>query len=126
MGKDIIFTGYVPDEELSLFYRAADVFVYPSLYEGFGLPVLEAMAAGCPVVTSNASSLKEVAGDAGILVDPHSIEDIGQAILDVVCQRELREDLIKKGLIRAKEFSWDKAASDVYTVLTNVISGNTV
>ena len=122
LNKEVIFTGYVPENDLPFLYNAADVFVYPSLYEGFGLPVLEAMSCGCPVVTSNVSSIPEVVGNAGILVNPSSFEELAQAILKVVKDRELREDLVKKGLKRAKIFSWEKAAKETFIVLERVFN----
>ncbi|KKQ78830.1 MAG: Glycosyl transferase group 1 [Parcubacteria group bacterium GW2011_GWC2_38_7] len=116
----IIFTGYVPEKDLPVLMNQAKVFVYPSLYEGFGLPVIEAMACGAPVITSNVSSLPEVAGDAAILVDPYNVDDIANAIYNVINDKELRESLIYKGLKRAKEFSWEKAAKETLEVFEEV------
>jgi glycosyltransferase involved in cell wall biosynthesis len=110
LGKDVIFPGYIPQEELSLWYSAAELFIYPSLYEGFGLPPLEAMACGTPVITSNTSSLPEVVGEAGILVNPHSVEEIAAAMQRLLTDVNLRADMRKKGLSKAREFSWQKAA----------------
>jgi len=104
------FTGYVRDEDLPALYAAAEVFVYPSLYEGFGLPVLEAMASGTPVVTSAVSSLPEVAGNAALLVNPYSVDAIAVALGEVLESRELRGDLRERGLRRAAEFSWEHCA----------------
>ena len=115
--NEIIFTGYVPDDDLPLLYNAAELFVYPSLYEGFGLPVLEAMSCGCPVVTSNVSSLPEIVGNAGILVDPLDVEDLAQTMLKVLKDRDLRKDLVKRGLEQAKVFSWGKAAKETFKLL---------
>jgi len=98
--------------EMARFYRAARVFVFPSLYEGFGLPVLEAMACGCPVITSNVSSLPEVAGGAAYLVNPEEPEDIAAAMEAVVSDDTLRADLIQKGLKRAGEFSWEQCVRE--------------
>lgn len=112
--------GCVSNEELLLLYNSADLFVYPSIYEGFGLPVIEAMACGTPVVTSNVSSLPEVAGDAAVLVDPYNVDDIANAIYNVINDNELRESLIDKGLKRAKEFSWEKAAKETLEVFEEV------
>ena len=100
----VTFTGYVEDEHLPALYAGADLFAFPSLYEGFGLPVLEAMACGTPVVTSNASSLPEVAGDAAILVDPHDVEQIVNAMRLVLTQPALAAALREKGLARAAQF----------------------
>jgi len=110
--QDIIFTDFVNDEDLPFLYSGAEIFIYPSLYEGFGLPVLEAMACGTPVIASNLSSLPEVAGEAGILIDPLEVEEIVQAMDKLSRDRELREELQKKGLERAKLFSWERVAKD--------------
>jgi glycosyltransferase involved in cell wall biosynthesis len=104
------FLGYVTDSDLRALYSAATVFAYPSLYEGFGLPVIEAMACGCPVVTSRTASLPEVAGDAGLLVEPTDVADIARALGTVMGDRELRQKLRAAGLERAAQFSWEKAA----------------
>lgn len=101
---------YVPDNLVAWCYMQADVFVYPSHYEGFGMPVLEAMTLGCPVVTSNTSSLPEVAGDAALLVQPTDVEQLVDAVLRVVSDRTLRQNLIQKGHARAKLFSWQRTA----------------
>jgi len=112
----VIFTGYVPNEDLVLFYNCADLFVYPSFYEGFGIPVLEAMSCGTPVITSNISSLPEVAGDAAILVDPKSVEEIANAMYKVLVDVNLREEMIEKGLKQAAQFSWKKTAQETLAV----------
>ncbi|MBD1869721.1 glycosyltransferase family 4 protein [Cyanobacteria bacterium FACHB-471] len=103
---------YLSDELVALFYSKADVFVYPSHYEGFGLPVLEAMTLEAPVITSNTSSLPEVAGDAALLVDPNDVADIANAILRVVSDRTLRQELIRKGKEQAKLYSWERTAHE--------------
>jgi len=108
----LLLTGYVPAEDLPSLYSAARVFVYPSLYEGFGLPVLEAMACGAPAIASNASSLPEVAGDAAILVDPFDVDAIASAMRRVLADRELALDLAQRGLKRASCFSWEKTAQE--------------
>jgi glycosyltransferase involved in cell wall biosynthesis len=108
--EDVIFPGYIPREELPLWYNAANLFIYPSLYEGFGLPLLEAMACGTPVITSNISSLPEVVDGAGILVDPSSVEDMAEAMWQVLSDSSLRAEMRRKGLARAREFSWRKTA----------------
>ena len=105
------FLGYVPDKTLAVLYRLASVFVFPSLYEGFGLPPLEAMASGTPVVTSNVSSLPEVVGDAAVLVDPYSAESIADGILTVLRSTHLRGELSKRGLERVKAFSWARSVA---------------
>jgi glycosyltransferase involved in cell wall biosynthesis len=108
--SDVTWLDYVPFEHLPALLNGADLFVFPSLYEGFGLPPLEAMACGTPVVSSNASSLPEVVGDAGILVDPYQTEAIAEAVRRVLTDRGLREGLREKGLARAREFSWEQTA----------------
>jgi len=118
--KDVIFTGYVPEEDIPALYNAADLFVYPSLYEGFGLPPLEAMACGTPVITSNTSSLPEVVGDAGIMVDPYNVDGLAKAMYEVLTNDGLREELRKRGLERAKLFSWKKCAEEHLRVYEEV------
>src|SRR5438477_9692014 len=105
--KYVRFLGYLPEETLAVMYRLAGVFVFPSLYEGFGLPPLEAMASGTPVVTSNVSSLPEVAGDAAVLVDPYDPHAIAEGIHRVLTDETLRRTLRTKGLARARQFSWE-------------------
>jgi glycosyltransferase involved in cell wall biosynthesis len=120
--EGVVFTGYVPDEKMPLLYSGATVFLYLSLYEGFGFPVLEAMACGVPVVVSKNSSLPEVAGNAGLYVDSCNIEDICKKILLVLNDVGLRSQLISKGLERTKEFSWDLAASRTLKVYEEVMN----
>lgn len=103
---------YLSDKLVALFYSRADVFVYPSYYEGFGLPVLEAMTLGAPVVTSNTSSLPEVVGDAALLIDPHDSTSLAKAILQVISDPKLRNQLIDKGKKRAKLYSWERTAKE--------------
>ena len=114
------FLGFVPDKTLAVLYRLASVFVFPSLYEGFGLPPLEAMASGTPVVTSNVSSLPEVVGDAAVLVDPYRAEAIADGILQVLRSAHLRDDLRERGLARVKEYSWRRSAQRVRDVYGEV------
>lgn len=111
------FTGYVAQEQLPALYSGALALVYPSLYEGFGLPPLEAMACGTAVITSNNTSLPEVVGDAGLLVDPESVASIGEAMSRVVLDTGLREQLRARGLERAKEITWDRCARETHQVL---------
>jgi glycosyltransferase involved in cell wall biosynthesis len=117
----IRFLGFVPDKTLDVLYRLASVFVFPSLYEGFGLPPLEAMASGTPVVTSNVSSLPEVVGDAAVLVDPYSADAIAAGILDVLRSTHLRDDLRRRGFERVKAFSWQRSAKRVREVYSEVV-----
>jgi glycosyltransferase involved in cell wall biosynthesis len=107
---DIVFTGYLEEAALAALYRTCSAFVYPSLYEGFGLPVLEAMACGAPVITSNVSSLPEVAGDGAMLVDPYSVKQIAEGLAAVLTNADLRESLRERGRRRAAHFSWEKTA----------------
>jgi len=118
----IIFTGYVPEEELKYFYRAASIFVFPSLYEGFGLPPLQAMACGTPVITSNISSLPEVVGNAAIKINPNSMDELEGAILQLFKDNKKRENLVKKGLLQSKKFSLEKIASDVLFIYNSLNS----
>lgn len=120
----LIFTGYVSDSDLPLFYNAATVFVYPSLYEGFGIPVIEAMACGVPVVTSNVSSLPEVAGDAAILVNPEDPEEIASAIHKIVTDKVLYESLREKGFSQASKFTWAACAKKTLEAIHYVLDEN--
>lgn len=116
----IHFTGYVPQEDLSALLTGAQAFVLPSLYEGFGLPVLEAMACATPVVCSNVSSLPEVAGDAAILVNPRDTAQWVQALRCVLDDANLRSELIQKGLLQASRFSWERCAQQTLQILETV------
>jgi glycosyltransferase involved in cell wall biosynthesis len=104
------FLGYVDDEEIPLFYSGATAFLFASLYEGFGIPILEAMACGTPVITSNISSCQEIAGDAALLVNPYQVVEIVQAMTRIATELDLRASLIQKGLQRKSDFSWEIAA----------------
>ena len=112
-------TGYVPDDRLPALYAGAEAFVYPSVYEGFGLPPLEAMACGTPVIVGNRTSLPEVVGDAAVLVDPYSTDAIAQALLDVITQPLLALKLRRAGPARAGSFTWTKAAEATHRVLNS-------
>jgi len=120
LGEGVVFTGYVPEGDLPALMSGARLFVFPSLYEGFGLPVLEAMACGVPVVCSNASSLPEVAGDAAVLVDPLDVEGMAAAMERVLGNNELRAELIERGFEQAGKFSWEKCARETLKVLEMV------
>ncbi|MDO8269287.1 MAG: glycosyltransferase family 1 protein [Candidatus Levybacteria bacterium] len=120
--KDTLFLDYVKDHDLPQFYRKAEVFVLPSLYEGFGLPVLEAMRYGCPVITSNISSLPEAGGDAALYVDPENTQEIADKISEVLKDNTLRQSMIDKGNIHYKKFTWEKAASEVLAAVEKVVS----
>lgn len=115
--KDIITTGYMPDQKLANLYTLSDGLIFPSLYEGFGIPILEAMACGVPVITSNISTLKEVAGDAALLVNPENVSEISKAIDTIVFDQKVKQDLISKGKIQIKQFSWDKTAKNILKIL---------
>jgi glycosyltransferase involved in cell wall biosynthesis len=114
---DIIFLGYIDNQDKPYIYNLASVFVYPSFYEGFGFPPLEAMACGVPVITSFASSLPEIVGDAGIMIDPYNINDLAEAISKVLSDEKLRNSMIEKGLEQAKKFSWGKAAGEYLDII---------
>ena len=122
--KYVRFLGYLPEETLAVMYRLAGVFVFPSLYEGFGLPPLEAMASGTPVVTSNVSSLPEVAGDAAVLVDPYDPQAIADGIYRVLTDEQLRRDMVHKGIARAGQFSWEQSARRVRQIYGEVSGFN--
>ena len=123
LSDDIIFTDYVGVDDVPLLLNGATVFVFPSIYEGFGLPPLEAMACGTPVISSNAASLPEVVGDAGILADPYSTEEIKNAIQLMINDEILRAELREKGLIRSNNFTWKASTvklTEIYTKLLEV------
>jgi glycosyltransferase involved in cell wall biosynthesis len=120
--KHVRFFGFVPDKTLAVLYRLARVFVFPSLYEGFGFPPLEAMASGTPVITSNVSSLPEVVGDAALLIDPLDAAAIAQAMRRVLMDSELREELRQRGLRRVKEFSWERSVRRVREIYDEVLA----
>ena len=114
--QHVRFLGFVPDATLAVLYRLASVFVFPSLYEGFGLPPLEAMAAGAPVITSNVSSLPEVVGDAALLIDPMDAGAIADAMARVLGDAALRADLVRRGHERVKAFSWERSVARIREV----------
>ena len=118
------FTGYVPDEDLPPLYSGAVLLAYPSLYEGFGLPILEAMACGTPVITSDLGATAEVASDAALLVDPLDIERIAAAIERLLSDEQLRDDLRSKGRARASEFSWERTARETLAVYEQSLPPN--
>ncbi len=121
--KHVRFLGFVSDKTLACLYRLAGVFVFPSLYEGFGLPPLEAMASGTPVITSNVSSLPEVVGDAALLIDPYDPNAIADAIRRVLTEPALAEDLRQRGLARVKDFSWERSVARVREIYEEVLTG---
>lgn len=119
---EIVVTGFVPEHDLAALYSASAVFVYPSLYEGFGLPLLEAMACGVPVITSNCSSLPEVAGDAALQIDPNSTEALTSALREVLGDADLANDLKLRGLARAQNFTWRKTAQLTWQVYEQALA----
>jgi glycosyltransferase involved in cell wall biosynthesis len=121
--KHVRFFGFVPDATLAILYRLARVFVFPSLYEGFGLPPLEAMASGTPVITSNLSSLPEVVGDAAMLIDPYQPDAIAGAMRRVLQDERLRDDMRERGLARVREFSWGRSVKRVREIYDEVLAG---
>ena len=122
--NDVRFMGFVPIEVLRIFYDAAKIFVFPSLYEGFGLPPLEAMAHGTPVVTSNTSSLPEVVGNAAVLVNPENVFEISRALQRVLVDQALRDKLKARGDEQAQKFSWNLAAEQILRVYEEVAGGS--
>ena len=119
-GSDIRTLGFISNDDLPLLYSAAEAFVYPSLYEGFGLPPLEAMACGCPVISSDRGSLGEVVGDAAWVVEPEEVSDICEALLKLHSEPKSRAALVQKGLARSREFSWERAARETLAVYRSV------
>jgi glycosyltransferase involved in cell wall biosynthesis len=115
------WVGYVEDADRVLFYNGAEFFVYPSWYEGFGMPLLEAMQCGCPVIASGVSAMPEVVGEAGILIDPHRTEDLRQAMLRLIREPGLKEKLTRIGLEQAKKFSWENSARKTLEVFEELI-----
>jgi len=116
----IHFVGYVPDAQLAYLYSKAQAFIFPSFIEGFGMPVLEAMHAGLPVITSKRGALAEVAGNAALLVDPRSPQEIATAMEHIAGDADLRKELIEMGLARAAQFSWLKTAGEILEIITDV------
>ena len=119
----VIVTGFVPDGDLAPLYGGATAFVYPSLYEGFGLPPLEAMACGVPVLTSNTSSLPEVVRDAGLMVDPADVDGLAQAMLTLVRDDGLRRELARRAVARAATFSWPRCVGRVVAEYSRAVAG---
>jgi len=121
---DILFINYVPLEDSPAFYCGATALVFPSLNEGFGLPVAEAMGCGTPVITSNLTSLPEIAGGAALLIDPYKVDDIKEAMVKVLADINLRKKMIEKGLIRAKIFSWESYAEGNFLLYKKILGLN--
>jgi len=126
LARNVRFTGFVPDADLPALYCGASLFVFPSLYEGCGLPVLEAMACGTPVVTSNSSSLPEVAGDAAVLCDPENEAGLADAMLSVLDDPRRQHELSERGVVRARDFNWGRTARLTLDVYQHVLTGPSV
>jgi glycosyltransferase involved in cell wall biosynthesis len=122
MRDRVVFTGFIPDAELDGLMQRALFLVYPSLYEGFGIPVLEAMQVGTPVITSSTTAMPEVAGDAALLVDPHDLEAIASAMVRLSKDGALRRELSDKGKQRAKGYTWEKTAQEYLELYTEMVS----
>lgn len=120
--QGVVFTGFLSDEDLQALYQGAHALVFPSLYEGFGLPALEAMSHGTPVITSNVSALPEVVGDAGLFVDPTSVEAISRAMLRLLEDEAFREELAQKGRLRSLEYTWEATAAKTLEVYQALVS----
>lgn len=121
--NDVIFTGYVDDEDLPSIYSGASVFTFPSIYEGFGIPLLEAMQCEIPVVASNTSCIPEVVEDAGLLIDPYDINKWVEAIYQILINHELRMNLVQKGIEQSNKFSWEKVANETLEVYKKALKG---
>jgi len=117
--KDVVLTGWLADEMLPVLYNAADLFIFPSLFEGFGIPVIEAMACGCPVICSNTTSLPEVAGDAALLFNPEKVDEIVSRMEQVILNEAVQESLKQKGLRWSQHFSWEECAKETLKILTS-------
>jgi glycosyltransferase involved in cell wall biosynthesis len=121
LGKSVVFTGFVGDDELCSLYHGSQVVWFPSRYEGFGMPVLEAMSCGAPVVASNTSSIPEIAGDAACLVNPHSVTENVEALEAILGDSKLQDSLRARGNLRARQFSWSKAAEQMHELYASLV-----
>jgi glycosyltransferase involved in cell wall biosynthesis len=121
IGNDVVFAGFVSEDDLVALYNAAELLLYPSLYEGFGLPILEAMKCGTPVITSSCGSIPEIAGDAALMADPHDEDAIANAIKMVLTNKIVYKSLVEKGKVRADLFSWQVAAEKTFAVYRSVM-----
>ncbi len=122
--NNILFTGYIDDDEKAILMKNARIFVYPSLYEGFGLPVLEAMSLGIPTVTSNISSMPEIAGDAAVLINPESVDELYEGIKKLLDDDRLYNELKTKSMLRARQFSWEKTARETISVYEDMLNSD--
>lgn len=119
--NSVLCLGYVPDEDLPALYRHAEVFVFPSLHEGFGIPIVEAMASGTPVITSNTSAMPEIAGNAAIFVDPYNVKEISERMAEILMNENLRDMLTERGFAQAQKYSWHKTAQKTLEVYQSVM-----
>ena len=122
MENRIVFTGFISEKELDSLFRMADFLIYPSLYEGFGIPVLEAMKMGLPVITSNTTAMPEVAGDAACLVDPTNIEEMASVMSELLQNRQRQEEMIEKGLERARSYTWQNVSESYLKLYQEIIA----
>jgi len=120
LADDIVFTGFIPEKEMPMVINAASLFVFPSLYEGFGIPLLEAMACGTPILASNVSSIPEVVGSAALLFDPYNINEMASVIDRVLTDKDLRQKLIQRGFEQIKKYSWKNTAKEILGVFEEV------
>lgn len=120
LSGEVHILGYLSEKSLAGLYNLAQALVFPSLYEGFGIPLLEAMQCGCPVIASNTSSIPEVTGDAAIMIDPHSPEEIAEAMEKITKDSDLRSTIIEKGHAQSKKFSWEKAAKELVEIMAKI------
>jgi glycosyltransferase involved in cell wall biosynthesis len=121
LSERVHFTGYVPDDELPLWYNAAELLVFPSVYEGFGLPVVEAMACGTPVIAANSASIPEAVGEAGLLFDPHNVAELAEQITAVLHDPQLSAKMRALGLAHASQFSWERAGRETAVVYRRAV-----
>jgi len=124
MKERIIFPGYIPDEDIPLLYNAAEMFVFPSLEEGFGFPVLEAFACETPLVCSNAASLPEIAGNGALLTDARNTDKLAQSVMEMIRNPDLRKNLVRKGKKRAGEFTWERCGKETIEVYQKSLGHN--
>ena len=122
LGERINFLGSVDDEDVVALYRSATALIFPSLFEGFGLPIVEAMACGCPDITSTRGSLAEICGNASVIVDPENVDEISEALIRMEKHQSSRFFFIEKGLERSRYFSWEKSAEEIVSVFRGAVS----
>jgi glycosyltransferase involved in cell wall biosynthesis len=123
-GQRIRMTGFVDDNELQNYYQHAEAFIFPSIYEGFGFPPLEAMATGTPVIASNAASIPEVCGDAALYFNPYDINDMANKIFQMVKNNDMKKEYINKGINQVKKYSWEKTAKKTCDVIMEILKDN--